>query len=52
MVEGVFRLIELLLSVLGLIWLLDMPFTTWDGKRQTLHDKAAGPVVLRLRAAG
>jgi uncharacterized RDD family membrane protein YckC len=51
-VEGVFRLIELLFFVLGLIWLLDMLFPLWDGKRQTLHDKVAGSVVLRLGAAG
>jgi uncharacterized RDD family membrane protein YckC len=51
-VEGVFRLIELLFVVLGLIWLLDMLFPLWDGKRQTLHDKVAGSVVLRLRPVG
>jgi uncharacterized RDD family membrane protein YckC len=51
-VEGVFRLIELLFFVLGVIWLLDMLFPLWDGQRQTLHDKVAGSVVLRLRAAG
>ncbi len=51
-VESVFRLIELLFFVLGLIWLLDMLFPLWDGKRQTLHDKVAGSVVLRLRPGG
>ena len=51
-VEGVFRLIDLVFVVLGLIWLLDMLFPLWDGKRQTLHDKVAGSVVLRLRPAG
>ena len=59
-VEGVFRLIGLLFFVLGLIWffvlgliwLLDMLFPLWDGKRQNLHDKVAGSVVLRVRAAG
>jgi uncharacterized RDD family membrane protein YckC len=51
-VEGVFRLVELAFFVLGLIWLLDMLFPLWDQKRQTLHDKVAGSVVLRLRAAG
>jgi uncharacterized RDD family membrane protein YckC len=51
-VEGVFRLIELLFVILGLIWLLDMLFPLWDAKRQTLHDKVAGSVVLRLRPAG
>jgi uncharacterized RDD family membrane protein YckC len=38
--------------VLGLIWLLGMLFPLWDRKRQTLHDKVAGSVVLPLRAAG
>jgi uncharacterized RDD family membrane protein YckC len=51
-VEGVFRLIELLFFILGLIWLLDMLFPLWDGRRQTLHDKVAGSVVLRLRPGG
>jgi uncharacterized RDD family membrane protein YckC len=51
-VEGVFRLIDLLSVFLGLIWLLDMLFPLWDGKRQTLHDKVAGSVVLRIRPGG
>ena len=51
-VEGVFRLIDLFFFLLGLIWLLDMLFPLWDKKRQTLHDKVAGSVVLRLRPAG
>jgi len=50
--EGVLRLINLLFFLLGLIWLLDMLFPLWDRKRQTLHDKAAGSVVLRVRPAG
>jgi uncharacterized RDD family membrane protein YckC len=49
-VEGVFRLLGLFTVFLGLIWLLDMLFPLWDSKRQTLHDKVAGSVVLRLRA--
>ena len=51
-VEGVLRLIELLFVLLGVIWLLDMLFPLWDAKRQTLHDKVAGSVVVRLRPAG
>jgi len=50
--EVVLRLINLLFFLLGLIWLLDMLFPLWDRKRQTLHDKAAGSVVLRVRPAG
>ena len=50
--EGVLRLINLLLFLLGLIWVLDMLFPLWDKKRQTLHDKVAGSVVLRVRPAG
>lgn len=51
-VEGVLRLVDLVFFVLGLVWLLDMLFPLWDKKRQTLHDKVAGSVVLRLRPAG
>ncbi|MGD0746253.1 MAG: RDD family protein [Acidimicrobiales bacterium] len=50
--EGVLRLINLLFFLLGLIWILDMLFPLWDRKRQTLHDKVAGSVVLRVRPAG
>jgi len=50
--EGVLRLINLLFLLLGLIWVLDMLFPLWDKKRQTLHDKVAGSVVLRVRPAG
>jgi uncharacterized RDD family membrane protein YckC len=50
LVEGVFRLLSLFTVFLGLIWLLDMLFPLWDSKRQTLHDKVAGSVVLRVRA--
>jgi uncharacterized RDD family membrane protein YckC len=52
LVEGVLRLVDLVFFVLGLVWLLDMLFPLWDKKRQTLHDKVAGSVVLRLRPAG
>jgi uncharacterized RDD family membrane protein YckC len=51
-VEGVLRLIEFLFILLGVIWLLDMLFPLWDAKRQTLHDKVAGSVVVRLRPPG
>jgi len=50
--EGLLRLINLLFLLLGLIWVLDMLFPLWDKKRQTLHDKVAGSVVLRVRPAG
>jgi uncharacterized RDD family membrane protein YckC len=50
--EGVLRLINLLFFLLGLIWILDMLFPLWDKKRQTLHDKVAGSVVIRVRPAG
>jgi uncharacterized RDD family membrane protein YckC len=33
-------------------WILDMLWPLWDGKNQTLHDKAVGTVVLRVRATG
>jgi uncharacterized RDD family membrane protein YckC len=50
--EGVLRLLELLFFLLGVVWVLDMLFPLWDKKRQTLHDKVAGSVVLRTRPAG
>jgi uncharacterized RDD family membrane protein YckC len=50
--EGLLRLINLLFFLLGLVWVLDMLFPLWDPKRQTLHDKVAGSVVLRVRPAG
>ncbi len=49
--EGVLRLVNLLFFLLGLVWILDMLFPLWDKKRQTLHDKVAGSVVLRTRPA-
>jgi uncharacterized RDD family membrane protein YckC len=52
LVEGVLRLINLLFFVLGLLWVLDMLFPLWDKKRQTLHDKVAGSVVIRTRPPG
>ena len=50
-VEGFFRVLSLLSVLLGVVWLLDMLFPLWDRRRQTLHDKVAGSVVLRVRAA-
>jgi uncharacterized RDD family membrane protein YckC len=34
------------------VWILDMLFPLWDARNQTLHDKAAGSVVIRVRNAG
>jgi uncharacterized RDD family membrane protein YckC len=47
LVEGVLRSLELLNPFLVLVWLIDALYPLWDGKRQTLHDKAGGSVVLR-----
>jgi uncharacterized RDD family membrane protein YckC len=49
LVEGVFRLVGSATVFLGVIWLVDMLFPLWDKKRQTLHDKITGTVVLRAR---
>jgi uncharacterized RDD family membrane protein YckC len=48
-VEEVFRSLVALSVILGIVWLLDMLFPLWDNKRQTLHDKVAKTVVLRVR---
>lgn len=48
-VQGVFSFIGTVVIFLILLWLLDMLFPLWDKKRQTLHDKIAGTVVLRVR---
>jgi uncharacterized RDD family membrane protein YckC len=48
LVEQVFRA-TLLGIILGLVWLLDMLWPLWDKKRQTLHDKVVGTVVVRVR---
>ena len=45
-------LLEEVLRPTVVIWILDMLFPLWDQKRQTLHDKAVGTVVLRVRNAG
>jgi uncharacterized RDD family membrane protein YckC len=49
LVEQVFRLLGSATFILGVVWLLDMLFPLWDKKRQTLHDKIAKTVVLRVR---
>jgi len=49
LVEQVFRLLGSATIILGVIWLLDMLFPLWDKKRQTLHDKIARTVVIRVR---
>jgi uncharacterized RDD family membrane protein YckC len=36
----------------GIVWILDMLFPLWDARNQTLHDKASGSVVIRVRNAG
>ncbi len=50
--EGALRLLNLLFFLLGILWVLDMLFPLWDAKRQTLHDKVAGSVVLRVTGTG
>jgi uncharacterized RDD family membrane protein YckC len=52
LVEGVFRLLNLLYFLVGLVWVLDMLFPLWDKRRQTLHDKVVGSVVIRTRPPG
>jgi uncharacterized RDD family membrane protein YckC len=43
-------LLTLLIAILGLIvTLLDVLWPLWDSKRQTLHDKVVGTVVIRTR---
>jgi uncharacterized RDD family membrane protein YckC len=49
LVEGAFRFVGAVIFFLGVVWLLDMLFPLWDKKRQTLHDKITGTVVLRAR---
>jgi uncharacterized RDD family membrane protein YckC len=39
---------ELLAAVFFLPWILDMLFPLWDGKKQTLHDKVSGTIVVRV----
>jgi uncharacterized RDD family membrane protein YckC len=40
-------LVEILLVITGIGWILDVLWPLWDDQNQTLHDKAAGTVVLR-----
>ena len=47
-----FRLLNLLYFLVGLVWVLDMLFPLWDKRRQTLHDKVVGSVVIRTRPPG
>jgi uncharacterized RDD family membrane protein YckC len=44
--------LQLLMGYTGILGLLDLLFPLWDTKRQTIHDKAVGSVVLRLRSMG
>jgi uncharacterized RDD family membrane protein YckC len=50
--EQFLRFLGTVTLILGVIWLLDMLFPLWDKKRQTLHDKLAKTVVLRVRPSG
>ncbi len=52
LLEQILRSLELVVIAGGIIWLLDMLFPLWDSKRQTLHDKAFGTVVLRVQNTG
>ena len=45
-------LLEQVLRFTVIVWILDMLWPLWDGKNQTLHDKAVGTVVLRARNTG
>ena len=45
-------LLEEVLRFTVIIWILDMLWPLWDSKNQTLHDKAVGTVVIRIRNAG
>lgn len=36
-------------AIIGLFWLLDVLWCTWDPKRQCLHDKAGSTVVVKAR---
>lgn len=51
-VEQFLRILGTVTLILGVIWLLDMLFPLWDKKRQTLHDKLAKTVVIRVRPTG
>jgi uncharacterized RDD family membrane protein YckC len=42
-------LLEQLFRLTVIVWIIDMLFPLWDSRRQTLHDKAVGSVVVRVR---
>jgi uncharacterized RDD family membrane protein YckC len=46
---GILMLIPFLDYLAAVYWLLDNLWPLWDGKRQALHDKAAGTNVVMLR---
>jgi len=46
---GILRVVPLLGYLTSVYWLLDNLWPLWDGKRQALHDKAAGTNVVLLR---
>jgi uncharacterized RDD family membrane protein YckC len=39
----------LMIILLVIPWIVDMLFPLWDPRKQTLHDKISGTVVVRLR---
>jgi uncharacterized RDD family membrane protein YckC len=45
-------ILEQVLRFTVIVWVLDMLWPLWDRKRQTLHDKVAGTVVVRVRYTG
>jgi uncharacterized RDD family membrane protein YckC len=44
--------LEVVFRFTVIVWILDMLFPLWDARNQTLHDKAVGSVVIRVRNAG
>jgi uncharacterized RDD family membrane protein YckC len=45
-------LVSLVFGLTVIVGFIDLLFPLWDRKRQTLHDKVVGTVVLRVRHAG
>jgi len=45
-------LVEQVFRYTVIVWLIDMLFPLWDGRRQTLHDKVVASVVIGIRNAG
>ena len=45
-------LIAFVFGLTVIVWIIDMLFPLWDPKRQTLHDKIVGTVVLRVARGG